>query len=137
MSTLYPISGSCQCQQVRYQLLAAPEKVMACHCKGCQKLSTSPFSMTAFVKSEHLCFQGEMKQWDRKADSGNTNSAFFCSGCGNRIYHLNPDQPDIIKLKPGTLKDTSILNPTIHLWVSQKQDWYQIPEGSTVFQKQP
>ena len=40
-------------------------------------------------------------------------------------------------LKPSTLSDTSIINPTIHVWVCEKQDWYSIPEGVTVFETQP
>lgn len=133
----YPIEGSCQCGGVKYQLSEPPLMVIACHCKECQKLSTSAFSITAVVKSNSVKFEGEMVEWSRVADSGNTNGAKFCPGCGNRIYHFNPAEPDKIKLKPSTLSDTSILNPTAHVWVSQKQAWYEIPEGVQVFEKQP
>jgi hypothetical protein len=75
--------------------------VMACHCKQCQKLSTSAFSITA-----------TMSDWCRSSDSGNISAAKFCPLCGNRICHLNPDEPE-------------------------KQDWFHIPEGVKVFDKQP
>ncbi len=133
----YPIEGSCQCGGVRYQLSEPPLMVIACHCRECQKLSTSAFSITAVVKSNSVEFEGEMAEWSRIADSGNINGAKFCPRCGNRIYHFNPAEPDKIKLKPSTLSDTSILNPTAHVWVSQKQAWYEIPEGVQVFEKQP
>ena len=132
----YPIEGSCQCGGVTYKLLEPPIKVLACHCRECQKLSTSAFSITALVKASSVEFSGEMAEWQRMADSGNVNGANFCPTCGNRIYHFNPADPDHIKLKPSTLADTSIIQPTTHLWVSQKQDWYQIPEGVEVFDKQ-
>ena len=48
---------------------------------------------------------------------------------GNRIYHVNPDEPDSIKLKPANLADTSILEPQAHIWISEKQDWFKIPKG--------
>lgn len=133
----YPISGSCQCGQVTYKLLNPPQMVVACHCKECQKLSTSAFSITAMVTAEDVEFCGEMKDWQRKADSGNISAAKFCPTCGNRIYHFNPEQPNKIKLKPANLDDTSILNPSAHIWVSQKQAWYTIPEGVKVFYEQP
>jgi hypothetical protein len=133
----YPISGSCQCGNVRYQLLSPPTKVMACHCKECQKLSTSAFSLTALVATESVIFEGELVQWERLAESGNKNYAKFCPTCGNRIYHFNPDQPDVIKLKAANLTDTRILQPEAHIWVSQKQDWYEIPAGVPQFDKQP
>jgi len=133
----YPITGSCQCGSVRYELLEEPMLIAACHCKECQKLSTSAFSITAMVKSESVKFQGEMRRWGRIADSGNISYAKFCSNCGNRIYHYDPNIPDVLKLKPTNLSNTSIINPKIHIWVSEKQSWYEIPNGVTVFDKQP
>ncbi|SIQ31828.1 GFA family protein [Marinobacterium stanieri] len=133
----YPINGACQCDGVTYQLLSEPQMVVACHCKECQKLSTSAFSITAMVNADQVKFEGEMADWSRPADSGNISAAKFCPGCGNRIYHYNPAEPDKIKLKPSNLSDTSIIKPVAHVWVSEKQDWYTIPEGVRVFDKQP
>ncbi|MBU2708068.1 GFA family protein [Zooshikella marina] len=133
----YPITGSCQCGNVTYQLLEPPTHVIACHCRACQKLSTSAFSITAVVNADSVSFHGEMKQWERLADSGNKNYAKFCPNCGNRIYHFDPDNPDVIKLKPSTLSDTRIIKPTVHVWVREKQAWYQIPNGVKQFQTQP
>ena len=133
----YPISGSCQCGNVTYELLEPPLFVAACHCKECQKLSTSAFSITAMVNADSVKFQGDMKDWSRVADSGNINGAKFCPECGNRIYHYDPKEPDKLKLKPSNLSDTRIIKPTIHIWASEKQEWYQIPDGVQVFDKQP
>lgn len=134
----YPIEGSCQCGQVTYKLFKPPQKVIACHCTECQKLSTSPFSVTALVASKDIVFQGELKEWSRSSDSGNKNNAKFCPTCGNRIYHYNPADPETIKLKlkPINLSDASIFEPSTHIWVSEKQSWYQIPDGVKVFERQ-
>jgi hypothetical protein len=40
-------------------------------------------------------------------------------------------------LIPSNLSDTGIINPVAHVWVSEKQDWYVIPEGVAVYDKQP
>ena len=133
----YPVNGSCQCGAVTYQLHAAPKAVMACHCRECQKLSTSAFSITAIVDEADLAFNGPLSHWSRVAASGNVNGAPFCPACGNRLYHYSPAQPGIIKLKPSNLDDTRMINPTRHVWVSEKQDWVQIPEGVEVFEYQP
>ena len=135
--TRYPIQGACQCGSVTYELREPPLMVVACHCKQCQKLSTSAFSITAVVKADAVEFNGEMKDWSRMADSGNVNAAKFCPTCGNRMYHYNPAEPDIIKLKPTNLSDTSMIEPTAHVWVSEKLPWFQIPAGVKVFDKQP
>lgn len=135
----FPITGACQCGQLTYQLFAKPKIVLACHCTECQKLSTSPFSVTAVVDSSAIEFTGELAQWSRSADSGNKNNAAFCPTCGNRVYHYNPDDLSTIKLKlkPVNLHDSTIFSPTAHVWVCEKLSWYQIPEGVKVFEKQP
>jgi len=135
----YPINGSCQCGQVTYKLHAAPKKVVACHCTECQKLSTSPFSVTALVASTDIAFSGDLKEWSRAADSGNKSNAKFCPNCGNRIYHFNPDDLSTVKLKlkPVNIADDRLFEPTVHFWVCEKLSWYQVPEGVTVFNKQP
>lgn len=133
----FPMSGSCQCGGVTYRLLKAPQMVAACHCKECQKLSSSAFSITAFVKAEDVEFFGEMQDWQRSADSGNISAAKFCPTCGNRIYHFDPKQPELLKLKPTNLDDVSWLKPTLHIWVSEKQPWFEIPDGVKTFPGQP
>jgi hypothetical protein len=134
----FPINASCQCGQVTYKLFEAPQNVIACHCRECQKLSTSAFSVTAVVATNAIAFNGEMKQWTRIADSGNKNSGYFCPNCGTRIYQFNPDQPDSIKLKlkPVDKASESLFEPKIHVWTSEKLSWDQIPAGVKSAEKQ-
>lgn len=89
------------------------------------------------VNADKVKFYGSMKDWCRVADSGNVSAAKFFPSCGNRIYHFDPSDPDKLKLKPSNLSDTRIINPTIPVWVSEKQDWFHIPEGVETFDKQP
>jgi len=133
----YPLTGACQCGGVSYQLHQPPLAIAACHCKQCQKLSTSAFSITAMVEASAIEFSGEMREWSRVADSGNTSIARFCPVCGNHIYHFSSQHPDKVMLKPSTLADTRVIQPSIHVWVSQKQDWVTIPEGVLSFDTQP
>lgn len=89
------------------------------------------------VDADSVKFHGSMKDWSRIADSGKVSAAKFCPSCGNRIYHYDPNDPDKLKLKPSNLSDTGIITPTIHVWISEKQDWFQIPDGVKTFDKQP
>lgn len=135
----FPIEGSCQCGQLTYKLFEKPKMVLACHCTECQKLSTSPFSVTAIVAATDIEFKGKLNEWSRDSDSGNKNNAKFCPSCGNRVYHYNPADSETIKLKlkPVNLEKAEIFEPTVHVWVCEKLSWYQIPEGVKVFEKQP
>jgi hypothetical protein len=95
--------------------------------------------VTAIVSSDDISFTGKMSEWSRSSDSGNENVAKFCPNCGNRIYHFNPDDPSSIKLKlkPVEKENANIFAPTVHLWVSEKLEWVNIPEHLKAFEKGP
>jgi len=95
--------------------------------------------VTAVVAATDITFSGELKEWSRSSDSGNINTAKFCPNCGNRIYHLNPEQPELIKLKlkPVDSDCAHLFEPIAHVWVREKQSWYVIPDGVKVFDSQP
>ena len=66
-----------------------------------------------------------IKRWERPTASGGVAICWFCPGCGNRIYHENPKAPDIIRLKPGTLDDPSVLQPRVRGWMCRQQPWLE------------
>ena len=132
------MAGECQCGNVRYEVLKPFRFVAACHCLDCQKLSTGAFSLTMIVDADAFrIVRGTVKKWQRTAASGGTKECFFCPDCGNRIYHANPKMPQFVRLKPGSLDDTSILQPDYHAWVKRKQPWVHIPEGVSRFDTEP
>jgi hypothetical protein len=107
-----PVNGSCQCGNVNYEVTEAPLVTVACHCKDCQKLSTSAFSVSMILKrSGFRVLSGDLKSWERATAAGGTAVCWFCPDCGNRIFHESPEMPDVIRLKPGTLEDTDVSNP--------------------------
>jgi hypothetical protein len=127
--------GSCQCGQVSYETTEPALISLICHCKDCQKLSASAYSTTLTYRAEALVVTGELKRWVRIAESGTLNAAYFCPECGNRIFHENPNDPALRRLKPGTLDSDPIPTPQIHVWVSRKQPWVEIPPDMPTFGK--
>jgi hypothetical protein len=123
-----PYTGGCQCGSVRYVLTTEPIRLVACHCKECQRQSGSAFGMSMVVKKDSLTVTGVTKQFTRIADSGNENTGVFCPECGVRIYHI-PNVQDVLALKPGTLDDTSWLRPGHFIWMKSAQGWVPVPNG--------
>lgn len=137
-AVMYPIAGECQCGGVRYEVLKPYRFVAVCHCLDCQKLSAGAFSMSMIVDADAFKMaRGTPKKWERATASGGTTACYFCPECSNRIYHANPKMPQFIRLKPGSLEDTSILQPDYHAWVKRKQAWLEIPEGVSQFETEP
>jgi hypothetical protein len=133
-----PASGSCQCGNVNYEITDEPLVTYACHCLDCQKLSTSAFSVTMMInRAAFRMVSGELKKWQRPTASGGVAVCWFCPECGNRIFHENPEMPDVIRLKPGTLEDTTVIDPQAHVWACREQPWLQRFADLPKFEKQP
>ena len=133
-----PAGGSCQCGNVTYEVTEEPLVTYACHCTDCQKLSTSAFSVTMLLNRSGLrMLTGYLKRWERPTASGGVAVCWFCPDCGNMIFHENPAMPDVIRLKPGTLDDTSILEPQAHVWTCREQQWLSRFADLPRFDRQP
>lgn len=124
-----PYTGGCQCGRVRYELTSEPVRIVACHCKECQRQSGSAFGMSMLVPEEALHVTGETRAYTRIADSGNENTGYFCPNCGGRIYQVPKYAPGRLVLKPGTLDDTSWLKPNYFVWMKRAQGWVVVPDG--------
>ena len=40
-----PQTGGCQCGKVRYEITEIPQLVYTCHCRDCQRITSSAFSL--------------------------------------------------------------------------------------------
>ena len=131
--------GGCQCGAVRYRISGKPIALAVCHCMDCQRQSGSAFGMTMLMRKDSFeILSGELRSFTKVAESGNSLSCLFCPNCGNRIYHEDADASgNIVRLKPGTLDDTSWLEPDIHVWTKRKHPWVAIPEGVPSEAEQP
>jgi hypothetical protein len=135
----FPQPGGCQCGSIRYEVSDAPITVYACHCTECQKQSGSAFAMAAVIARESFRItKGAPAMFARQTSATKTMECWFCSSCGTRLYHIpgGADYPNR-NVKPGTLDDSSWLNPTIHFWTRSAQKWVVIPEDAIRYETQP
>ena len=133
-----PLKGSCQCGDISYIVKSDPILTVACHCRDCQKLSASAFSLTMLIPAEAFALtSGTLQMFKRPADKGGSALCYFCPHCGNRVYHENPQLPGFYRLKPGGLDDTSGIVPQAHVWTSRAQPWFKFPTDVPTFDTQP
>lgn len=133
-----PYTGGCQCRWIRYEIKAEPLTLYVCHCKECQKQSSSAFGMSMPVPREAvIVFQGQPKQWKRVSESGREISCWFCGECGIILFHNPSRNPKITNVKPGTLDDTSWLKPVGNLWTRSSQKWVVLSEQMLNYEGQP
>jgi hypothetical protein len=130
-----PQTGGCQCGAIRYEITEAPQLVYTCHCTECQRLTGSAFSMGIVVPERAFRLTGvEPRQLQRVADSGRANIRLVCPDCGSGV--CGTPREGMVRVRAGTLDDTSWLRPTRHIWTRSKQSWITFPEDDEVFEKQ-
>jgi len=132
-----PKTGRCQCGAVTYSLAAAPLFTYACHCHSCQQRTGSAFSMGLVVLTDSLRVEGELSAWTRTSAQGSRNTRYSCAACGNIIYGVSDGSPGTAKLQPGTLDDTSRVEPEVHIWTQNRQRWFEVPPRMRQFDTQP
>jgi hypothetical protein len=100
-------------------------------------VSISPGSLDQHAPAETaLRLSGiEPKPLQRVADSGRINTRLVCPECGSWICGLPRD--GVVRVRAGSLDDTSWLQPTRHIWTRSKQPWITFAEGDEIFEAQP
>ena len=78
---------------------------------------------------------GEPRAIERMSDSGRLNTRFVCPDCACWIY--SRPRGGVVRVRAGTLDDTSWLRPTRHIWTRSKQPWVTLAEGDETFEGQP
>jgi hypothetical protein len=117
-----PIEGGCRCGRVRLKISAKPMLTMACHCTGCQRMSSSAFSLSAAIPAEGFdVTKGE------PVIGGLHGAAkhYFCDFCMTWMFTRPEGMDWFVNLRPTMLDDISWFSPHIETWTSEKLPFAQ------------
>lgn len=132
------VHGTCQCGAVRFEVLEKPLGPWVCHCLQCRKVSAGPMTMTVAVRrAAFRVVAGDFSVWERISDLGTVNRAHFCPTCGNRIYHDNPADLDVLRVKTGAFAGAALGEPLAHLWARHAANWIHFTPDTLVYDAQP
>jgi hypothetical protein len=129
--------GGCFCGKVRYSAEAEPMFAGVCHCKNCQKLTGTSFSIVVAVPTPSLTVTGETKVFDSKGDSGQATHATFCPNCGSPLIDTADIMQGVTMIRAGTLDDQSLVQPTMEIYCDSKMPWVSLGGGLQSFPKMP
>src|SRR5215470_14031197 len=120
----FPIEGACRCGQVRMRITAPPFITMACHCKGCQRMSSSAYSLSVAVPSEGFAVtQGEPVIGGLHGPIRH----YFCAYCMSWLF-TRPDGFDwFVNVRATMLDDPSWFVPFVETYTSEKLPWATTP----------
>jgi hypothetical protein len=116
-----PLEGGCRCGQVRLKISAPPIITMACHCTGCQKMSSSAYSLSAAIPAEG--FEVTEGQPVIGGLHGAETHHYFCPHCMTWMFTRHEGMDWFVNLRPTMLDDANGFSPFIETFTSEKLPW--------------
>lgn len=120
-----PFLGQCRCGKVRIEVSAAPIMTAACHCTGCQTMSSSAFSLTAMIPSSGF------KVTEGKPVIGGLHGPqqhhYFCAYCMTWMFTRIEGVDAFVNVRPSLFDDHSWFVPFVETMTKEKLSWAQTP----------
>jgi hypothetical protein len=118
--------ATCRCGQLSALCEGEPVRVSVCHCLECQKRTGSAFAAQARWPDERVTIKGEVKTWERIADSGNKVTYRFCSACGSTVAYVIENWPGVVAIPLGAFADPTFPAPKFSVYEDRKHAWLEI-----------
>jgi hypothetical protein len=107
---------------VTVRVNAPPQMTMACHCRGCQKLSASAYSLTALFSTD--VFEVLTGQTQVGALHGSSRY-MYCSHCLNWLYTA-PDAP-FVAVRSSMFDVPAWSTPFVETGADARLTWVKTP----------
>lgn len=112
-----PWNAACLCGRVRMTITAPPIVSMACHCRGCQKLTSGAYSLSLMLPADALHVEGDTEiGGEHRPDQRH----HFCPHCKNWLYTAGIAGGQFVNFRPTMLEDASWIVPYVDSYVSEK-----------------
>jgi hypothetical protein len=122
-----PLTGSCLCGGVRFEISAPFLRASHCHCSRCRKHSGT-FGLTqgrVSAKAFRLVAGQELLRVHRPEGG---MAKVFCSACGSSLFGGTwPDGPEV-SVRLGALDGDPGIRPQFHTHVDSRAPWDELPD---------
>jgi hypothetical protein len=116
-----PLEGGCRCGRVRIRATKPPLITMACHCHGCQRMSSSAFSLTAmFLTDAFEVTEGEPVIGGLHGPEAHH---FFCGHCMTWMFTRPAVAPHVVNVRPTMFDDRTWFAPFVESFTKTKLPW--------------
>jgi hypothetical protein len=131
------LKGGCLCGKVRFTLSQPPIAMRLCWCRDCQYFAAGNATVNVVFRSEALRVEGELRDYESVADSGNRMHRRFCPNCGTPVFSAAEQRPHLVIVRNGALDDTELLRPSATIWTDSAPEWAWIDEALPQHTGQP
>ncbi len=119
-----PAQGGCRCGAVRLEITAAPMLTMACHCRGCQRMTGSAYSLSAAIPAD--AFRVTAGEPVIGGLHG-ANRHYFCGHCMSWLFTRLDGMDWFVNLRATMLDDPSWFLPFVETCTAEGLPWATTP----------
>jgi hypothetical protein len=130
------LTGRCLCGGVRFRITGRIGPVVYCHCSMCRRANGTAFATNANVRRGGIAFlSGQDGITEYESSPGKFRA--FCAGCGSPVYSRWVEDPDLLRIRLGTLDQDPGRRSLAHCWVSSKAPWFDVTDQLPQFPEGP
>lgn len=121
------MKGSCNCNNVKYEIKPPFKTFQYCHCSRCRKFTGSAFAPNLFVPpSQFSWLAGEEYVGRYEHPEAKYFASCFCKNCGSSLPWAVQGGMNII-VPTGTLDEDPEIKPQQNIFWGSKATWFESP----------
>ncbi len=120
-----PLSGACRCGNTTFNVSAPAVMTSACHCRGCQRMSASAYSLSALFPA--AAFQVTEGTPVKGGIQGPDLDHYFCPDCKTWMFTRITALPELVNVRPTLFQDPVWTEPFIETMTAEKLPWADTP----------
>lgn len=128
--------GGCLCDGIRFEISDEIRHIVFCHCSQCRKVQGSAFATNGVVARDRFTIvKGRELMTAYESSPGKVK--YFCRRCGSPIYSDNAQQPEVVRIRLGTIESDIKERPECHIFVGSKANWDRITDDLPQYDEFP
>ena len=123
-----PLTGSCLCGGVRFEVTPPFRRASHCHCSRCRKHGGAAMLTQGRVARERFRLLSGEELLRAYVPEGGGAAKVFCTVCGSSLFGATwPDGPEV-SVRFGALDGDPQIRPQYHSFVADKAVWEELPD---------
>jgi hypothetical protein len=122
-----PLTGSCLCGRVRFEVAAEPIAAGYCHCTRCQRRTGTAAAVSAALAPGSLRITAGEELLD-SFDPPDGSSKVFCSACGGALWAQSQENPELVFVRMGAFDADPGIRPSYRQFTAYAAPWEPIPD---------
>ena len=112
--------GGCRCGKIRFEADGAPLLTLACHCRGCQQMTASAFSLSeGYPSAAFRITQGEVVIGGIHGPTRH----YFCDYCKSWLYTEPESVAEFVNVRSTLFDEPRTERPFVETYVGEGLPW--------------